>query len=166
VLVAGQVIPAAAGDIEGASDAAAVTQVMYSGEGIVLAGDRYDLDGDPQPSTTLAFAGSTCHVAAAATGGSRAKASAPAAVAAAGLLAGSSSAFYLDVAMFDAESLEGICAAVATASVSMNAKALSVNLSYPVATANYDPVLMAGTFLGGSIAGGLATVVWNESPPR
>jgi hypothetical protein len=48
----------------------------------------------------------------------------------------------------------------------MRVHALSVNLSYPVATANYDPVQMVGTFLGGSIARGLATVAWNERPPR
>ena len=53
----------------------------------------------------------------------------------------------------------------ASAELDMKAGALSVNLSYPVATANYDPVLMAGTFLGGSIARGLATVAWNERPP-
>ena len=53
-----------------------------------------------------------------------------------------------------------------SAGLHTRAKALSVNLSYPVATANYDPVLMAGAFLGGSIAMALATVAWNERPPR
>ena len=48
----------------------------------------------------------------------------------------------------------------------MGAQALSVNLSYPVATANYDPGKMAGTVFGASIAMGLATVAWNERPPR
>jgi uncharacterized membrane protein YccC len=54
----------------------------------------------------------------------------------------------------------------ASASLDMRAHALSVNLSYPVAIANYDPVKMAGTFVGASIAMGLATVAWNERPPR
>ena len=81
-------------------------------------------------------------------------------------LTGGGTASYIDVAIYDAESLEGICATVATASVSMNAKALSVNRCFPVATLNYDPVQMAGAFLGGSIARGLATVAWNERPPR
>jgi hypothetical protein len=48
----------------------------------------------------------------------------------------------------------------------MRAKALSVNLSYPVATANYGPTEMAGSVFGDSIARGLATVAWNERPPR
>ena len=54
----------------------------------------------------------------------------------------------------------------ASAGLDMRAKALSVNLSYPVANANYNPVLMAEAFLGGSIARGSATVAWNERPPR
>jgi hypothetical protein len=166
VAAAGQVIPAAEGDIDGAGEAAADTQVVYSAEGIVLADDRYDLDGNPQPSTTLAYAGSTAHAAATATGTSRARVSVPADITAAGTLAGSSSAFYVEVVTYDDGVLEGLCAAVATASVSMNAKALSVNRCFPVATLNYDPVLMAGAFLGGSIAKGLATVAWNERPPR
>jgi hypothetical protein len=68
--------------------------------------------------------------------------------------------------IYDAERLEGISTTDASAGLDMRAKALSVNLSYPVATANYDPVQMAGAFLGGSIARGLATVEWNERPPR
>jgi hypothetical protein len=62
--------------------------------------------------------------------------------------------------------LQGISATDVSAGLHTRAKALSVNLSYPVATANYDPVLMAGAFLGGSIAMALATVAWNERPPR
>jgi uncharacterized protein with ACT and thioredoxin-like domain len=48
----------------------------------------------------------------------------------------------------------------------MNAKALSVNRCYAVATLSYDPVVLAGAFLGGSITRALATVAWNESHPR
>jgi len=44
--------------------------------------------------------------------------------------------------------------------------ALSVNLSHLVATANYDPVPMAGAIVGACAARGLAAVVWNERPPR
>jgi hypothetical protein len=42
----------------------------------------------------------------------------------------------------------------------------SATLSYPVATANYGPAKMAGTVFGASSAMGLATVAWNERPPR
>jgi hypothetical protein len=48
----------------------------------------------------------------------------------------------------------------------MRVGALSISLSHLVATANYDPVLMAGALVGAAAARGLATVAWNERPPR
>ena len=48
----------------------------------------------------------------------------------------------------------------------MHAKALSVNRSYALTTANYEPVLMAGALRGGNTTKSLATVTWNEMPPR
>jgi hypothetical protein len=48
----------------------------------------------------------------------------------------------------------------------MTTGALSVNLSYAVATANYGPGRLAGALLGAGAAMGLATVAWNERPPR
>ena len=68
--------------------------------------------------------------------------------------------------VYDSEELRGISATDVSAGVHMRAGALSVNLSYPVATASYDPVLMAGVIVGAGAARGLATVTWNERPPR
>ena len=48
----------------------------------------------------------------------------------------------------------------------MTTDALSVNLSCGVATANYGPGRPAGALIGAGAAMGLATVAWNERPPR
>jgi hypothetical protein len=155
-----------ASEADGSCVAQADTCVAFVAGGIVLAGDGFDLDGNPQPSSTSASAGAITHAGASAPGGARVEGSAPTPVAASGTITGSSDILYLEVVIYGAEGLEGISATDASASLDMRVHALSVNLSYPVATANYDPVLMTGTFLGGSIARGLATVAWNERPPR
>jgi hypothetical protein len=140
--------------------------VVFEASGVVLAGDGFDLDGDPQPISALAVAQATAHVAAEASGGSRLEGSAPTPVPATGTLAGASTILFLETVFYDAEGFQGISDTDASAELKMTTQALSVNLSYAVATANYDPVQMAGTFLGGGIARGLATVAWNERPPR
>jgi hypothetical protein len=48
----------------------------------------------------------------------------------------------------------------------MRVGALSISLSHLVATANYDPVKMAGAIIGAAAARGLATIAWNKRPPR
>ena len=161
----GDAILGGSNEADGSGDAQADTCVVFVADGVVLAGDGFDLDGNPQPSTTSAFAGAITHAEASAPGSSRVEGSAPTPVAATGTLAGASAILFLEGVIYDAEGLEGISTTEASAGLDMRAQALSVNLSYPVATANYDPVLMAGTFLGGSIARGLATVAWNERPP-
>jgi hypothetical protein len=92
--------------------------------------------------------------------------SAPTAVPATGTITGSSAVLFLEVVIYDAEAFEGGCATEASAGLNMTTGALSVNLSYVVATANYGPAKMAGTVFGASIAMGLATVAWNERIPR
>ena len=153
-------------EADGSVAVLADTRVAFVAEGLVLAGGGFDLDGDPQPSSTSAYSGAATHAEAGASGGSRLMGSAPTAAVASGDLAGTSTILYLEVLTCDAEELQGISATDVSAGLHMKAKALSVNLSYPVATANYDPVNMAGTFLGGSVTRGLATVAWNERPPR
>ena len=140
--------------------------MVFVADGVVLAGDGFDLDGNPQPSTTSAFAGAITHAEASAAGGSRVDGSAPTAVPATGTITGASSVLILEVVIYDSEELDGMSSTDASACLDMRAQALSVNLSYPVATLNYDPVVMAGAFFGSSIAKGLATVAWNERPPR
>jgi hypothetical protein len=70
------------------------------------------------------------------------------------------------VVLFDTEELLGIASIETSASLVMHAKALSVNRSYALTTANYEPVLMAGALRGGNTTKSLATVTWNEMPPR
>jgi hypothetical protein len=159
-------LAAGASKADGSCVAQADTCVAFVADGIVLAGDGFDLDGNPQPSSTSAFAGATTHAEANATAGSRVEGSAPTSIPATGTITGSSSILYVEALIYDAEGLEGISTTDASASLDMRAHALSVNLSYPVATANYDPVKMAGTLVGASSAMGLATVAWNERPPR
>ena len=179
-LKTGAVVCAAASSISGAADlllagaseadgscvAQADTQVAFVAGGVVLAGDGFDLDGNPQPSSTSAYAGATTHAEASASGGSRMEGSAPTPVPASGTITGSGDILYLEVLIYDAEELQGICATHASAGLHMRAKALAVNLSYPAATANYGPVKMAGAIIGAGAAKGLATVAWNERPPR
>ena len=153
-------------EADGSGDAQADTCVAVVADGVVLAGDGFDLVGNPQPSSTSAFAGVTTHAEASAAGGSRVEGSALTPVPASGTLTGSSDILYLEVLIYDAEELQGISATDASAGLHMRAKALSVNLSYPVATANYHPVKMAGAIVGAGAARGLATVAWNERPPR
>jgi 2-polyprenyl-6-methoxyphenol hydroxylase-like FAD-dependent oxidoreductase len=50
--------------------------------------------------------------------------------------------------------------------IRMHAEALSVNRWYALTTANYEPVLMEGALRGGNTTKSLATVTWNEMPPR
>ena len=161
-----QSLLAGASEADGSCVAQADACVAFVADGIVLAGDRFDLDGNPQPSSTSAYAGATTHAQASASAGSRMEGSAPTSIPVTGTITGSSSILYVEVLIYDAEGLEGISTTDASASLDMRAHALSVNLSYPVAIANYDPVKMAGTFVGASIAMGLATVAWNERPPR
>jgi hypothetical protein len=142
------------------------TCVAFVAGGVVLAGDGFDLNGNPQPSSTSAFAGATMHAEASASGGSRVEGSAPTSVPANGTIAGSSDILYLEVVIYDAEEFDGLSSTGATANLDMRAHALSVNLSYPVATANYDPVLLAGAIRCAGAARALATVAWNERPPR
>jgi hypothetical protein len=157
---------ASAGEADGSCEAQADTCAAFVAAGIVLAGDGFDLGGSPQPSSTSAFAGATTHAEAGAAGVSRAEGSAPTPAAATGTITGSSDVLYLEVVIYDAEGLEGISTTESSAGLAMTTQALSVNLVYAVATGNYGPVQLAGTFLGGSIATGLATVAWNERPPR
>ena len=65
--------------------------------------------------------------------------------------------------IYDTEGLEGISTTEASAGLNMTTHALSVNLSYAAATANYDPVKLAGTVFGASIPMGLATVVLQKT---
>jgi hypothetical protein len=157
---------AGASEADGSCVAHADTQVAFLAGGVVLAGDGFDLDGNPQPSSTSAYAGATTHAEAGVSGGSRLEGSAPTPVPASGTITGTSDILYLEVLIYDAEALQGISATDASAGLHMRAKALSVNLSYPVAIANYHPVKMAGAFVGAGAARGLATVAWNERPPR
>jgi hypothetical protein len=92
--------------------------------------------------------------------------SAPTPVPASGTTTGTCDILYLEVLTSDAEGLQGISATDVSAGLHMRANALSVNLSYPVATANYHPVKMAGAIIGSGAARGLAAVAWNERPPR
>ena len=157
---------AGASEAHGACVAQADTCVAFVAGGVVLAGNGFDLDGNPQPSLTLAYAGATTHAKASAPGGSRVEGSAPTPVPASGTITGGSDILYLEVLIFDLEGLQGISATDASAGLDMKVGALSVNLSHLVATANYDPVLMAGAVVGAGAAQGLATVAWNERPPR
>jgi len=134
--------------------------------GGVLAGDGFDLDGDPQPSSTLAVAQATAHVAAGASGWSHLEGSAPTPVPADGTLIGSSTVLFLETVICAEEGFQGVSDTEARAEVRMTTGALSVNLSCGVATANYGPGRLAGALLGAGAAMGLATVAWNERPPR
>jgi hypothetical protein len=155
-----------AGEADGASNAQADTQVAFVASGIVPAGDGFDLDGNPQPSSTLAVAQATAHVAAGASGGSHLAGSAPTPVPAAGTLIGSSTVLFLETVICATEGFQGISDTEASAELKMTTQALSVNLSYAVATANYGPGRLAGALIGAGAAMGLATVAWNERPPR
>jgi hypothetical protein len=150
----------------GAAPAEADTQVAFVASGIVLAGDGFDLDGDPQPSSTLAVAQATAHVAAGASGWSHLEGSAPTPVPADGTLIGSSTVLFLETVICATEGFQGVSDTEASAELKMTTQALSVNLSYAVATANYGPGRLAGALLGAGAAMGLATVAWNERPPR
>jgi hypothetical protein len=154
------------GEADGASDTQADTEVVFEAGGIVLAGDGFDLDGNPQPSPTLAVAQATAHVAAGASGWSHLEGSAPTPVPAAGTLIGSSTVLFLETVICAEEGFQGVSDTEASAELKMTTGALSVNLSYAVATANYGPGRLAGALLGAGAAMGLATVAWNERPPR
>jgi hypothetical protein len=154
------------GEADGACEAQADTKVVFVASGIVLAGDGLDLDGDPQPSSTLAVAQATAHVAAGASGWSHLEGSAPTPVPADGTLIGSSTVLFLETVICATEGFQGISDTEASAELKMTTQALSVNLSYAVATANYGPGRLAGALLGAGAAMGLATVAWNERPPR
>ena len=92
--------------------------------------------------------------------------SAPTPVPASGTITGGSDILYQEVVIYDAEGLQGISATDASACLGMKVGALSVNRTYLVATANYDPALIAGALVGAGTARGLAMVAWNERPPR
>jgi hypothetical protein len=154
------------GEADGACATAADTQVAFVASGGVLAGDGFDLDGDPQPSSTLAVAQATTHAAAGASGGSHLEGSAPTPVPATGTLIGSSTVLFLETVICAEEGFQGVSDTEASAELRMTTPALSVNLSYAVATANYGPGRLAGALLGAGAAMGLATVAWNERPPR
>jgi hypothetical protein len=79
--------------------------VVFVADGGILAGAGFDLDGNPQPSTTLAFACAFTHVEASASGGSRMEGSARTPVAASGTITGGSDILYLEVVIYDAEGL-------------------------------------------------------------
>ena len=157
---------AGASEADGSCDAQADTQVAFVTGGVILAGDGFDLDGSPQPSTTSGFAVAITHIQAGATGGSYMNGSAPTAVLATGPITGCSGILYLETVIYEAEELQGISVTDASAALHMKAKTLSINLSYPVATANYGPAKMVGTLSGVNSTIGLATVAWNERPPR
>jgi hypothetical protein len=157
---------ACSGEADGACATEADTQVVFVAGGTVLAGDGFDLDGTPQPSSTLAVAQATAHVAAGASGWSHLEGSAPTPVPADGTLIGSSTVLFLETVICATEGFQGISDTEASAELKMTTQALSVNLSYAVATANYGPGRLAGALLGAGAAMGLATVAWNERPPR
>jgi hypothetical protein len=157
---------ACSGEADGACTTEADMQVAFAASGGVLAGDGFDLDGDPQPSSTLAVAQATAHVAAGASGWSHLEGSAPTPVPADGTLIGSSTVLFLETVICATEGLQGISDTEASAELKMTTGALSVNLSYAVATANYGLGRLAGALLGAGAAMGLATVAWNERPPR
>jgi hypothetical protein len=154
------------GEADGAGEAQADTEVKFEASGTVLAGDGFDLDGDPQPGSTSAVAQATAHVAAGASGWSHLEGSAPTPVPAAGTLIGSSTVLFQETAICAEEGLQGVSDTEASAELKMRTGALSVNLSYAVATANYGLGRLAGALLGAGAAMGLATVAWNERPPR
>jgi hypothetical protein len=154
------------GEADGAGEAQADTEAVFEAGGIVLAGDGFDLDGDPQPSSTLAVAQATAHGAAGASGWSHLEGSAPTPFPAAGTLIGSSTVLFLETVFYDAEGFHGVSDTQASAELKMTTGALSVNLSCGVATANYGPGWLAGALLGAGAAMGLTTVAWNERPPR
>ena len=155
-----------AGGVDGACATQADTEVKFEASGTVLAGDGFDLDGDPQPGSTSAVAQATVHVAAGASGWSHLEGSAPTPVPAAGTLIGSSTVLFQETAICAEEGLQGVSDTEASAELKMRTGALSVNLSYAVATANYGLGRLAGALLGAGAAMGLATVAWNERPPR
>jgi hypothetical protein len=155
-----------AGEADGACATEADTQVAFVASGGVLAGDGFDPDGNPQPSSTLAVAQATAHVAAGASGWSHLEGSAPTPVPADGTLIGSSTVLFLETVICATEGFQGVSDTEASAELKMTTQALSVNLSYAVATANYGPGKLAGALLGAGAAMGLATVAWNERPPR
>jgi hypothetical protein len=154
------------GEADGTCATEADTQVVFVAGGGVLAGDGFDLDGDPQPSSTLAVAQATAHVAAEASGWSHLEGSAPTPVPADGTLIGSSTVLFLETVICAEEGFQGVSDTEASAELKMTTQALSVNLSYAVATANYGPGRLAGALFGAGAAMGLATVAWNERPPR
>jgi hypothetical protein len=162
----GDVLLGCTGEADGACNAQADTQVAFDASGLVLAGDGFDLGGNPQASTTVAAAQATMHVAAGAAGCSHLEGSAPTPVPAAGTLIGSSTALFLETVVCAVEGFEGASDTQADTELRMTTGALSVNLSYAVATANYGLGRLAGALLGAGAAGGLATVAWNERPPR
>jgi hypothetical protein len=92
--------------------------------------------------------------------------SAPTPVPADGTLIGSSTVLFLETVICAEEGFQGVSDTEASAELKMTTPALSVNLSYAVATANYGPGRIAGALLGAGAAMGLATVAWNERPPR
>jgi len=151
-----------AGEADGTCATEADTQVAFVASGIVLAGDGLDLNGDPQPSSTLAVAQATAHVAAEASGWSHLEGSAPTPVPADGTLIGSSTVLFLETVICATEGFQGVSDTQASAELKLTTQALSVNLSYAVATANYGPGRLAGALLGAGAAMGLATVAWNE----
>jgi hypothetical protein len=157
---------AGASKADGSCAAQADTCVALEADGVVLAGDGFDLDGNPQPSSTSAYAGATTHAEASAPGISRVEGSAPTPFPASETITGGSDILYLEVVIYGAEGLQGISSTDTSACLDMKVGALSVNLSHLAATANCDPVLMAGAIIGAGGARGLATVAWTERSPR
>jgi hypothetical protein len=128
----GDVLLDCTGEADGACNAQADTQVAFDVGGLVLAGDGFDLDGNPQASTTVAAAQATMHVAAGASGWSNLGGSAPTPVPAAGTLIGSSTVLFLEAVICATEGFQGVSDTEASAELKMTTQALSVNLSYAV----------------------------------
>jgi hypothetical protein len=91
---------------DGSCAAQADICVAFEADGVVLAGDGFDLDGNPQPSLTLADAGATTHAEASAPGSSRMDGSAPTPVPGTGTITGGSDILYLEVVIYGAEGLK------------------------------------------------------------
>ena len=155
-----------AGEGDVACLAQADTEGVFEAGGIALAGDGFDLEGNPQPSSTVGITQATAHLVAGASGWSHLEGSAPTSVPAAGTIIGSGTALFLETVVCAVEGFEGASDTQADTELRMTTGALSVNLSYAVATANYGLGRLAGALLGAGAAGGLATVAWNERPPR
>jgi hypothetical protein len=108
-----------ASEADGTCATEADTQVAFVASGGVIAGDGFDLDGNPQPSSTLAIAQATAHVAAAASGWSHLEGSAPTPVPADGTLIGSSTVLFLETVICVTEGFQGISDTEASAELKL-----------------------------------------------